>query len=82
VLAEAKGFAFSVYDPSFYIALDIDKPDSIKFAGAVPKTCSLAVGLQAKDSANTAVLTEAFSQQFGAMSVGTIKAVSVECKAQ
>ena len=80
VLSEAKGLAFSVYDPSFYIALDIDKADSIRFADGVPKACKLSIDAQAKDSANAAALNEAFSAQFGRMAMGA-KAVSVNCSA-
>jgi ABC-type uncharacterized transport system substrate-binding protein len=81
VLAEAKGFAFSVYDPSFYIAMDIDKPDSIKFAEGTPKVCKLSIDAQAKDSANAAALNEASGAQFGGTSMSPAKAVSVICKA-
>jgi ABC-type uncharacterized transport system substrate-binding protein len=81
VLTDAKGFAFSVYDPSYYIALDITKPGSMRLAEGAPKTCKVAVGAHAKDAANDAALNAAFSAQFGAMAMSAVKAVSVTCGA-
>jgi len=81
VLMDAKSFAFSVYDPSFYIALDISKPNSMRLAEGTPKSCKVSIGDHAKDKANDAALNEAFSAQFGAMAGGSVKAVSVTCAA-
>ena len=44
VLTDAKGLAFSVHDPSFYIALTIDKPDSVRLSEGAPETCKIAIG--------------------------------------
>jgi ABC-type uncharacterized transport system substrate-binding protein len=81
VLADARGFAFSVYDPSFYIALDMDKPGSIRLADTAPKDCKVSLDVQAKDAANTAALNEAFSSQLGGgMGLSAGKAASVICE--
>jgi ABC-type uncharacterized transport system substrate-binding protein len=75
----AKGFAFFVHDPSFYIALTIDKPNSVRLAEGAPKACKIAIGARAKDLGNDAALNEAFAAQFGSMAMGTVKPVSVTC---
>lgn len=79
VLTDAKGLAFSVYDPSWFIALDISKPDSMRLADGTPTPCKIAVGDHAKDRANDAALNEAFGAQLGGMAMGSAKAVSVSC---
>lgn len=81
VLTDAKGFAFSVYDPSFYIALEIGRPDSMRLAEGTPKSCNISIGAHAQDKSNDAALNEAFSAQFGGMAMGSAKAVSVTCGA-
>ena len=81
VPTDAKGLAFSVHDPSFYIALTLDKPDSVRLAEGVPKTCKVAIGARAKDLGNDAARNEAFAAQFGTMAMGTVKPVSVACGA-
>jgi ABC-type uncharacterized transport system substrate-binding protein len=79
ILADAQGFAFSVYDPSFYIALVMDKPDSVKLSEGAPKACKLSVGIGAKDARNNAALNEAFAAQFGGTGMSAGKSVSVQC---
>jgi ABC-type uncharacterized transport system substrate-binding protein len=79
VLIDAKGFAFSIYDPSFFIALDMDKPNSVRLSEGAPKSCKISVGAHAKDTANDAALNEAFAAQFGGMGGGSVKAISVTC---
>ena len=79
VLTDAKGFAFSVYDPSWFIALDISKPGSMRLAEGTPKSCKISVGDHAKDRGNAAALNEAFAAQLGGMAMGSAKAVSVTC---
>ena len=79
VLMDAKGFAFSVYDPSFFIALDIGKPDSMRLAEGTPQPCKVSVG---KDKASVAALNKAFAAEFAAtMAGGPVNAVSVTCGA-
>ena len=81
VLAEAEGFAFSVYDPSFYVALGFAKEDPISLAGNVPSGCNVRVGVP--DGAGTAQrLADAFSKQLGGTVSGGESAVSITCPAQ
>jgi ABC-type uncharacterized transport system substrate-binding protein len=75
----ARGFAFSVYDPSYYIALTIDKPDSVRLADGAPKSCKIAIGSRAKELGNDKALNEAFAAQFGRMAMGSVKPVSITC---
>lgn len=80
VLTEAKGFAFAVYDPTFYIALEMDKADSVKMSTGTPAGCKATIGDHAKDQSNEKALNEAFSAQFGGSAFSNAaKAVSVEC---
>jgi ABC-type uncharacterized transport system substrate-binding protein len=79
VLIDAKGFAFSVYDPSFFIALDMEKPNSVRLSEGAPKSCKISIGAHAKDTANDAALNEAFAAQFGGLGGGGVKAISVTC---
>ncbi|KAB2912213.1 MAG: DUF1007 family protein [Hyphomicrobiaceae bacterium] len=81
VLSDAKGFTFSVYDPSYFIAFDLVKDDPVKLSAGAPKNCRLNVGVPAKDNGQTSALNEAFSAQLGAFSGAAIKSVTVECSA-
>jgi ABC-type uncharacterized transport system substrate-binding protein len=81
VLSDAKGLAFSVFDPSWFIALDIGKPNSMRLADGTPQSCKIAIGDHAKDRSNDAALNEAFGAQLGGMAMGSAKAVSVTCGA-
>jgi nickel/cobalt transporter (NicO) family protein len=77
VLTEAKGLAFSVYDPSFFIAFDLAKADPVRLGSGAPKDCRLSAGAaQQSDKA----LSESFSAFGGGVSIN--KTVSVECGAQ
>jgi nickel/cobalt transporter (NicO) family protein len=76
VLTEAKGLAFSVYDPSFFIAFDLAKTDPVRLGNGAPKDCRLSVGGAQGDKA----LGDSFSAFGGVVSIN--KAVSVECGSQ
>ena len=81
VLAEAEGFTFSVYDPSFYVALGFAKEDPVSLAGNVPSGCNVRVGVP--DGAGSAQrLADAFSKQLGGTVSGGESAVSITCPAQ
>ncbi|MGL4395336.1 MAG: DUF1007 family protein [Hyphomicrobium sp.] len=85
VLAEAEGFNFSVFDPSYFIAFEPEQTDAFKLASA-PDGCSAAVLDPAADkSAEEAKkLGDAMAQQLGIPdatgSLGVAKTVSVSCK--
>jgi ABC-type uncharacterized transport system substrate-binding protein len=76
VLADAKGFAFQVTDPSFFIAFELATKDPVKLAGA-PKTCKLNIG-GPKTEAPQKLPGEAFFAQMGAMNFGFSMAQPIE----
>lgn len=69
VLAEAPGFTFAVYDPSFFIAFEPEKTDAVKVAAGAPDGCKAAI-LEPKPAENSEdlkeqLLNDAFAQQLG-----------------
>ena len=72
LLAEAEGFAFSVADPSFFIAFELAKDDPVKLAGA-PAGCKVTVGIPEKDAEELKRLNESFG---GALTAGNANAGS------
>ena len=79
VAADAKGFQFAVYDPSFFIAFELAKGDAVTLAGA-PADCKITVGEMA-ETADEKTLTGAMSQQLGTMGMGSgiTKSSAVTC---
>jgi ABC-type uncharacterized transport system substrate-binding protein len=63
---KAKGFAYVVQDPAFYIAFLPAKTDPVKLAEGVPKSCKVHIGNP-----------KAFAQL--ATPVSATKAVSIDC---
>lgn len=87
VLAEAEGFTFSVYDPSFFIAFEPEKDNAIKIAEGAPAGCK-AVIVEPKptetnsDDLKQQLLNDAFAQELGqTTNIGGsfTKTVSVSC---
>jgi ABC-type uncharacterized transport system substrate-binding protein len=75
VLTDAKGLAFSIYDPSFFIAFDLAKTGNpVRLGGGAPKGCALQV--EAPDQRDTAALGP-MSQLGGVVSLG--RTISVTC---
>jgi ABC-type uncharacterized transport system substrate-binding protein len=75
VLPDAKGFAFAVYDPSFFIAFDLAKSENpVRLGEAAPKTCKLKI--EAPDQRETAALGP-MSQLGGVTSIG--RPIALEC---
>ncbi|MFA9550927.1 MAG: DUF1007 family protein [Hyphomicrobium sp.] len=81
VLAEAPGFTFSVYDPSFFIAFDLAKDDPVKLATSAPSGCKADVATPAKEAEDTQRLGEAFFQELGGADYGVAvaKTVAISC---
>jgi ABC-type uncharacterized transport system substrate-binding protein len=77
--AEASGFSFAVYDPSFFIAFELAKGDAVTLAGG-PAGCTISVG-QLEETADEKTLAGAMSQQLGGMGMGTgnTKSAAVTC---
>jgi ABC-type uncharacterized transport system substrate-binding protein len=56
----SKAFSFQVYDPTYFVAFELDKQDPVSFVGA-PKGCSTnVVGSKALAAEETKKLTESF----------------------
>jgi len=74
VPADAKGFAFSIHDPSFFIAFELAKTEKpVQLASDAPKGCS--VKMEAPEQRDTAALGP-MSQLGGVMSIGQTIAVT------
>ena len=69
VPAGAEGFAFSIYDPSFFIAFEPEKTGAVKLATGAPKGCK--IGFREpnadanSDELKAKLLDDAFAQQLG-----------------
>jgi ABC-type uncharacterized transport system substrate-binding protein len=81
VLADAAGFAFSTYDPSYFIAFDLAKNDPVKLGAGAPKGCKLTVGVPKGEADAAQKLGESFSAQLGgsSLSFGVAPTVSLGC---
>lgn len=56
----AKAFSFQVYDPTYFVAFELERQDPVNLVGA-PKGCSANVlGSKPLETAETKLLTEAF----------------------
>jgi len=74
VLAEAKGLAISVRDPTYFIAFDPAKTDPVRLSEGAPKTCEARIGTPPQASA-----LESLQAQVSPMAPATSKAILVEC---
>lgn len=81
VLTEAKGFAFSIYDPSYFIALDLAKGEPVKLAAGAPKPCKVRIGIPKQEAADAKRLGESFFSQLGGGDVGSgiAKTIAIGC---
>ncbi len=80
VLAEAKGLAIAVADPTFFIAFDFAKTDPVKLSEGAPKGCVAKLGVPGEKSGEGAALG-ALQAQVGSMRPSVGKAIVVECSA-
>lgn len=82
VLPEAKGLAFAVYDPSFFIAFDLAKTDQpARLGEGAPKGCALKIGAPDRNPNDVSALGESLTAITG-FGVSVAKTVSVECSGQ
>ena len=81
VLIDAKGFNFSIYDPSYFIGFDAAKTDPVKLSADAPKTCKISLGVPKQEAAEAKRLGEAFFEQLGNANIGggIAKTATVEC---
>ena len=79
---EAKGLAFAVYDPSFFIAFDLAKTDQpVRLGEGAPKGCALKIGAPDRNPNDVSALGESLTAITG-FGVSVAKTVSVECSGQ
>jgi ABC-type uncharacterized transport system substrate-binding protein len=82
VLPEAKGFAFAVYDPSFFIAFDLAKTGQpVRLGDGAPKGCSVKIGAPERNAGDVSALGESIAAMTG-FGVSMAKTISVECGGQ
>ena len=76
--AKAKGFAYVVQDPTYYIAFLPAKADPVRFGQGSPKSCKVEIGNPKHEGENDADrLAKAFAQL--ATPVSATKAVFIHC---
>lgn len=80
ILAEAEGFSFSVYDPSFFIAYEFEKTNAVALGPGAPKACQAKLTNKDEDG-DQAALNEALTAQLGdyAGGVSMMQHVEVSC---
>jgi ABC-type uncharacterized transport system substrate-binding protein len=81
VLAEAKGFEFAVYDPTFFIAFELAERNGVTLAADAPKDCKAEAVEPEKTAADARRLSESFFEQLGGGSIGLSfsKTIRVTC---
>ncbi len=82
VPADAAGFAFSVADPSYFIAFDFAKNDPIKLGPGVPPGCAATISDPSENDADAQKLNQAFANALGnngSSGFGMAKSVAVHC---
>ena len=80
VLTDAKGLAFSVFDPTFFIAFEWAKTEPVALGAGAPKVCKASIGAppaQGNDAATA--LGNALTKQFGGTTMSVQKMVSIDC---
>lgn len=77
VAPDAKGLAFAVQDPTFFIAFDLAKTDPAKLGPGAPAACKLKVGSPREQGG---ALGDAFAKQFGGPAVGGAQTIVVDCQ--
>jgi len=80
VLAEAQGFSFKVYDPSYFIAFDLAEKNPVRLTGTAPDGCTVDISVPENELEQTEDLSDAFLSQFGGnFGISLAKTVSVRC---
>jgi ABC-type uncharacterized transport system substrate-binding protein len=81
VLVDAKGFAVTVTDPSYFIAFDLANKEPAKLNANAPKSCKVDVGVPKSDTPEQKKLSGVFAEQLGgaALGLGETKSILVSC---
>jgi ABC-type uncharacterized transport system substrate-binding protein len=77
VPADAKGLAFTIHDPEFFVAFELAETDPVKLGAGVPKGCAAKVAEPEQKPGDGSALGE-LQAQLGAFGDG-LKVVSVDC---
>ena len=80
VLADAKGLAFSIQDPTFYIAFEFAKTDPVKFSPGAPKTCQIRIGGPDPKADSPLVRSGPAATVPGGFSMDFAKPVAIDCQ--
>lgn len=86
VLAEAEGFSFSVYDETFFIALEYPNEKAVVIGEGAPKDCTASMGIPKEDLDQLQALNNSFGGQLTAgdqnmgLGAGYAKTITVGCK--
>lgn len=81
VRADDKGFKFSIFDSSYFIAFDLEKEHPVALGDGAPSGCKAVVHQPSEDD-DTQALNQAFSGVMGAggtIDLGSSQNISVEC---
>ena len=77
VPVEAKGFAFALNDPEFFIAFDLEAADAVKLGPVAPKGCAVKMTDPAQRPGDGTALGE-LQAQMGVFADG-LKMISIDC---
>jgi len=77
VPTQAKGFAFTIHDPEFFVAFEPAAADPVKLGAGTPKECAVKVGEPEQKPGDGSALGELLGQ-LGVFGEG-LKIVSVNC---
>jgi ABC-type uncharacterized transport system substrate-binding protein len=75
-------FAFSVSDPSYFIAFDLAKDNPVKLGPGAPPGCAATISDPSEDDADAQKLNQAFSNALGNngnSGFGMVKSVAIHC---
>ena len=81
VLTDAPDFNFAVFDPSFFIALELARTDPVRLGPGAPATCRIELGPVEGDDAPQPVAPGGFANQTDAPGFGftTLKPIKLQC---
>ena len=82
VLLDAKGFAFLITDPSYFIAFELSEKDPPKLNPTAPPNCKLTVGAPKPETPEEKKLGGAFAEQMAPANLGfgePAKSIMVSC---
>ncbi|MEL7049868.1 MAG: DUF1007 family protein [Pseudomonadota bacterium] len=80
VLAEAQGFNFQVYDPSYFIAFDLAEKDPAVLGRGAPDGCAVDISVPEADMQQAQDLSDSFLSQFGGnFGLTLAKTIAVKC---